>query len=134
MKVPNFSWRYALIIIGFVVLAILVMDFNNRMSALRRLSTRKEGVLAQLEGQIQTQDSLQTQIAYATSDASVIEWAYEEGSMVRPGDVPVVPLAQVAGTPVPTPTPVVVLTPIANWQFWLWLFVDANEPASARAP
>ena len=134
MKRPSFSWKYALIIIGFVVLAILVMDFNNRMSALRRLSTQKVGVLAQLEGQIQTQSYLQTQIAYATSDAAVMEWAYEEGSMVRPGDVPVVPLAPAAGTPVPTPTPVVVTTPIANWQFWLWLFVDAKEPANARAP
>ena len=134
MKPPSFSWRYALIIIGFVVLAILVMDFNNRMAALRRLSTRKEGVLAQLEGQIQTQANLQTQIAYATSDASVMEWAYEEGGMVRSGDVPVVPLAPSGSTPVPTPTPVVVSTPIANWQFWLWMFVDAKEPANARAP
>ena len=120
-----------MIIIGFAVLAILVMDFNNRMSALRRLSTQKEGVLAQLEGQIQTQDHLQTQIAYATSDAAVVEWAYEDGSMVRPGDVPVVPLAPSDSTPVPTSTPVVVSTPVANWQFWLWLFVDAED---TRAP
>jgi len=79
MKRPSFSWKYALIIIGLFVLAYLVMDFNNRMAALRRLSAQKEDVTQQLAGQKQTEAYLQTQIAYATSDASVEQWAYEEG-------------------------------------------------------
>src|SRR5574341_2238653 len=127
MKRPGFSWKYALIIIGLFVLAYLVMDFNNRMAALRRLSTQKEGVTQQLAGQYQTQAYLQTQISYATSDASVEQWAYEEGDMVRSGDIPVVPLAPASGTPVPTPTRVVAATQAANWQFWLWLFVDPTQ-------
>jgi cell division protein FtsB len=130
MKRPGFSWKYALIIVGMFVLAYLVMDFNNRMAALRRLSAQKEGVTQQLAGQVQTQAYLQTQIAYATSDASVEQWAYEEGNMVRSGDVPVVPLPATLGTPVPTPTRVVVVTPVANWQFWLWLFVDPDKPGT----
>ena len=134
MKRPGFSWKYALIIIGLFVLAYLVMDFNHRMAALRRLSTQKEAVSEQLAGQKQTQVYLQTQIAYATSDAAVEQWAYEEGEMVRPGDNPVVPLPPAGGTPAPTPTPVVVATPVANWQFWLWLFVDPGQPAKANAP
>jgi len=127
MKRPSFSWRYALIIIGLVVLAYLVMDFNNRMAAMRRLSTQKEGVSAQLAGQMQTQAYLQTQIAFATSDAAVEQWAYEEGEMVRSGDIPVVPVPPAVGTPAPTPTMVVATTPVANWQFWVWLFVDVNK-------
>jgi cell division protein FtsB len=134
MKRPGFSWKYALIIVGMFVLAYLVMDFNNRMAALRRLSTQKEGVTQQLAGQMQTQAYLQTQIAYATSDAAVEQWAYEEGDMVRPGDVPVVPLPPSVGTPMPTPTRVVVVTPVANWQFWLWLFVDPEQTGNAKAP
>jgi cell division protein FtsB len=134
MKRPGFSWKYALIIVGLTVLAYLVMDFNHRMAALRRLSAQKEVVALQLAGQKQTQVNLQTQIAYATSDAAVEQWAYEEGEMVQSGDIPVVPLPPAGGSPVPTPTSVVVATPAANWQFWLWLFVDPNQPAKANAP
>jgi cell division protein FtsB len=127
MKRPVFSLRYALIIAGLAVLALLVINFNNRMAALRRLSAQKEVVAEQVAGQQQTQVALQTQIAYATSDAAVPAWAYEQGSMVRSGDVPVVPVAPPGSTPVPTPTTVVVSTPVSNWQFWLWLFVDADD-------
>jgi len=127
MKRPGFSWRYTLIIIGLVVLAFLVMDFNNRMGALRRLTAQKEEVAAELGGQIGTQAAVQTQIAYAASDDAVEQWAYEEGSMVRSGDVPVVPVAPSGSTPVPLPTTTTVSTPVPNWQFWLWLFVDADR-------
>lgn len=123
-----------MIIVGMFVLAYLVMDFNNRMASLRRLSAQKEGVTQQLAGQVQTQAYLQTQIAYATSDAAVEQWAYEEGDMVRSGDIPVVPLPPSVGTPVPTPTRVVVVTPAANWQFWMWLFVDPDQTGNANAP
>jgi hypothetical protein len=33
--------EYALLVIGLVVLTLLVMDFNNRMAALRRLTGEK---------------------------------------------------------------------------------------------
>jgi cell division protein FtsB len=124
MKPPSFSWRYALIIIGFVVLAYLVMDFNHRMASLRRLSAQKEVVAAQLEGQQQTEAYLNTQIAYSTSDDAVVQWAYEEGSMVRQGDVPVVPVPPAGSTPMPTPVKTAVVTQAANWQYWVELFVD----------
>ncbi len=127
MKRPGFSWRYALIIIGLIVLAYLVMDFNNRMGALRRLSAQKEVVAAQLEGQLSTQAYLQTQIAYASSDDAVVEWAYEQGSMVRSGDIAVVPVPPAGSTPAPLPTTVAATTHAPNWQFWLWLFVDADR-------
>ena len=127
MKRPGFSWRYTLIIIGLVVLAFLVMDFNNRMGALRRLTAQKEEVAAQMEGQLGTQAAVQTKIAHAASDDAVEQWAYEEGSMVRSGDVPVVPVAPSDSTPVPLPTTTTVSTPVPNWQFWLWLFVDADR-------
>ena len=126
MKRAGFSWRYALIILGLVVAAYLIMDFNNRTTALRRLTAQKEVVAAQLQGQKETEAFLQTQIAYATSDQAVMDWAYEQGSMVREGDVPVVPVPPSGSTPVPTLTAVAVSTPVPNWQFWVWLFVDAK--------
>ncbi len=103
----NFSWKYAVLIVGLVVIAYLVMNFNSRIANLRRLSVQREAVAARLEGLESTQALLQTQIARATSEAAVIEWAYQEGNLVRPGDNPVVPVPPEGSTPVPTPTPAV---------------------------
>jgi len=133
MKRPNFSVRHALIIAGVAILALLVMDFNSRVGDLRRQSAQKQRVSAELAGQEQTQAVLQTQIAYATSEAAVVEWAYNEGNLVRPGDNPVVPLAPQGSTPVPTPRPVVTPERVSNLEVWLWLFFDEEGIPGARA-
>ena len=124
MKRPNFSLKYALVILIIVVAAYLVMDFNNRMANLRALSAQKEQVAAQVIGLEKEKSRLETQIAFSTSDAAVVQWAYEDGRLVRPGDNPVIPLPPAESTPAPTPQPVVTRTPVDNWQVWLWLFVD----------
>ncbi len=128
MKRPTFSWRYVLIALGLVVAAYLVMNFNNRIATLRRLTMQREVVAARLAGMQQTMTSLETQIARATSEAAVIEWAYQEGNLVRPGDNPVVPLPPAGSTPVPTPTPATTRSIVPNWQVWLWLFADTGAP------
>jgi hypothetical protein len=120
MNFVKSQWKYALVIIGLLVLAYLVMDFNSRMSELRRLSVEKEIVAAQVTQLRETQSSLKT----PTSDSAVADWAYAEGHMVRPGDNPVVPVAPGDVTPVPTPTQVVARPVVRNWQMWLWLFVE----------
>jgi len=127
MKRPKFSWKYAVLIISVVLLAYLVMDFNNRMSNLRALSAEKERVAAQVTSLEQDHRRLETQIAYATSEPAVVQWAYEDGRLVQSGDNPVIPLPPGQSTPVPTPTPVVTRPVVDNWQVWLWLFVDKVE-------
>ena len=139
MKGLKFSWRYALVIAGLVFLAYMVMDFNSRMAELRTLTVQKELVGARVTSLERTQQALRTQIAYATSEGAVVDWAYEEGHLVRPGDNPVVPVPPLGSTPAPTPTQVVVRPVVSNWQMWLWLFVDtppleggrANKPAAS---
>ncbi|UCH58245.1 MAG: hypothetical protein JSV61_08445 [Anaerolineales bacterium] len=133
MKRPNFSLKHALIIVGVAILAVLVMDFNSRVGDLRRQSAQKQVVSAELAGQNQTQTVLQTQIAYATSEAAVVEWAYNEGNLVRPGDNPVVPLAPEGSAPMPTPTPVTTPERVSNLDVWLWLFFDEAGLPGARA-
>jgi cell division protein FtsB len=125
MKGLRFSWKYAVTIVGVLIMAYLVMDFNSRTADLRRLTVQKEQVSGQVTQLARTQDTLKTQIAYATSDAAVVDWAYEEGNMVRAGDNPVVPVAPPGSTPAPTPTPAVERPVVSNWQMWMWLFVDA---------
>jgi hypothetical protein len=44
--------------------------------------------------------------------------------LVRPGDIPVIPVEPVGSTPVPTPIQTVEQPVVSNWQMWLWLFFD----------
>ena len=128
MKGPIFSWKAAALIAGLLVIAYLMMNFNSRIAEMRRLTVQRESVAARLEGLEETRTALTTQIAEATAEGAVIEWAYQEGSMVRPGDNPVVPLAPQGSTPVPTPAPVVQRPLVKSWQIWLWLFTDSSTP------
>ena len=118
------GWKPALIIVGFVVLVLLVMDFNNRMAELRRLTAEKGNVSARVTSLVQTQISLETQVAYATSEAAVYYWAYNFERLGKEGDVLVVPIQQQGSLPQPTPTPAVTPQVIHNWQVWLSLLAD----------
>ncbi|GAB4536023.1 MAG: hypothetical protein Fur0018_26550 [Anaerolineales bacterium] len=114
--------KYVLIFAGVVALLFLLSDFNARMAELNRVRQIHRQVSTQLESLEGTQAALQTQVAYATSDAAVIEHAYQDDRMVRPGDVLIVPMVPAAVTPAPTSA--VVVTPRARepWEYWFALF------------
>ena len=126
MKRTWLGWKYALVVIGLVVLTLLVMDFNNRMAELRRLSDKREDVAVEATGLMQTQVHLETQIAYATSDAAVVEWAYEEGHMVREGENLVIPLEYPGFTPKVTVIPTATPEPESNLKIWFSLFLESR--------
>ena len=128
MKSQRRGWRYAILVVGLVLLALLVMDFNSRMAELSRLSSEREQVRVRATGVMETQMALQGQIAYATSEPAVERWAYEDAHMIRPGDKPVVPIAASQSTPTPTPAPKVTPPVISNWQKWLSLFTGPVTP------
>jgi cell division protein FtsB len=116
---------------GLIVVIILLMaEFNNRMTELNRLTVQRDRAAAQITNLVQTQIFVQTQIAYATSEAAVEQWAYEEGRLVRPGDNPVVPVPG-GGEDSPGPvniTPINSEDYVENWQVWLALFFDRSPP------
>ena len=126
MKRTWLGWKYALLVIGLVVLTLLVMDFNNRMAELRRLSDKREDVAIEATDLMHTQVYLKTQIAYANSESAVNEWAYEEGHLVREGENLVIPLEYPGFTPkvtiIPTSTP----EPESNLQIWFSLFLESR--------
>lgn len=126
MKRTWLGWKYALIVIGLVVLTLLVMDFNNRMAAQRKLSDKREDVAAEATDLRQTQVYLETQLAFATSEAAVNEWAYEEGHMVREGENLVIPLEYPGFTPEVTIIPTATPEPETNFQIWLSLFLESR--------
>ena len=126
MKRTWLGWKYALIVIGLVVLTLLVMDFNNRMAEQRRLSDKREDVAVEATELRSTQVFLETQIAYATSIAAVEEWAYEEGHMVREGENLVIPLEYPGFTPQVTVIPTATPEPESNIQIWFSLFLESR--------
>jgi len=104
------------------VLILVIIDFNNRLEELNRLQ-KQDGILqTQATQEIQTYMALQTQIAYATSDQAVEDWARQSGHYIQPGDQAVIPVGSASGVPVqgsePTPSP----TPMPDWQIWWNLF------------
>jgi hypothetical protein len=127
MRSLRFSWKYALVILGVLGLGYLVMDMNTRLFELRKNTILKEEVGAEATRLVNTQNALHTQIAFATSDLAVEQWAREDGHMVRSGDSAVVPIGAEGATAVPTPAPVASREVVQNWQMWLWLFVDSRE-------
>jgi hypothetical protein len=119
--------RNVAIVIILVILAFLVLDFNTRTAELSRLRSEHERVNIEHEAKIQTISALEEKIAYATSEAAVNQWAYEN-HRIRPGDIPVVPVENAVATALPTPRPVATQAQISNLDRWLLLFFDPEKP------
>jgi len=116
---------------GFIVLVLLVMDLNSRMADLRRLSAERDRVSAHVTSLVETQVSLETQVAQASSEEAVLLWALTHERWGRPGEVLVVPIQQEGTAPTPVPTPVPTPEVIHNWQVWVSLFFD-TAPADTK--
>jgi cell division protein FtsB len=119
-KIPFDSKKVALVV-GAVILFFLVMDLNNRLNELSRL-TEQENKAATVVAQLNsTMEVLQTQVAYASSEGAVEEWAYNEGPMARPGEKLIIPISPEGTTPQAFVEETPVPTPVPNWRIWLAL-------------
>ena len=128
MQRPKQPWIYLLVVFALALLVIMVMDFNSRVANLRRLTDEREKVSAERNSLLQTQSWLEERIAYATSPAAVENWAYDKGHMVRPGDIPVVPLPTGEITPTPYTIQQTTPEPSSNWDNWQQLFFGQSTP------
>jgi len=123
IKLPKIPFDLKKIILGAVaiVLFFLVMDLNNRLNELSRLSAQQEKASTVIAVLQNTLSALDTQVAYANSAGAVEDWAYEEGHMTRPGENLVIPLSPPGTTPIPEVIISATPEPVANWQIWLAL-------------
>ena len=112
-----------LLVVGIVIVVLLMMDFNNRMAQLQRLTADRDQLTTRVVQLTQTIQVLNTKIAYATSDLAVEQWAREEGKMVKPGDVAIVPLSPANATAQPTPEAQPTPRQVTNWEIWYALFM-----------
>ncbi len=116
------SVRRVLAMIGILMLVFIVLEFNRRLEELNMLNQQNQAIQTQATQAIQTQAALQTQVAYAGSDAAVDEWARTDGHYIKDGDLPVVPVGQAGTAPIEANTPTPIPTQPANWQVWWKLF------------
>ena len=121
----KFKWRNILIILGLFLAVVLLIDFNRRMEELDNLTAKLDSVRAEGTAVMQTQEELLAQVAYATSDQAVEQWAYRN-KWVRVGEhaVQLEPEGTVTATPAPAPVTQVEAQP--NWRIWCKLFFGAN--------
>ncbi len=121
MKRGPVKTKHIGIAIGLFILVALVIDFNQRLAGLNRLSTQLGTVHVEATAVMQTQIAMVTQIAYATSQQAVEEYAYEKG-MARSGENPVQVVPAGPLTPTPVPLPAQQTQSLENWQIWWELF------------
>lgn len=114
--------RRVAVLIGIFMLVFIVLEFNRRLEELNMLNKQHELVQAQATQAIQTQLALQTEVAYAGSNAAVEEWARTDGHYIQDGDLPVVPIGQPGDAPMEASTPAPSPTPMAKWEVWWSLF------------
>ncbi len=109
-------------IIGILMLVFIVLEFNRRVEQLKTLDDQYTLMQMQATQAIQTQAALNTQVAYAGSNAAVEQWARVDGHYVQDGDLPVVPIGQPGAPPIEASTPVPAPTPMQKWEVWYQLF------------
>jgi hypothetical protein len=114
--------RRVAVLIGILVLVFIVLEFNRRLEELNMLNRQSELVQTHATQAVQTQLALQTQVAYAGSNAAVEEWARTDGHYIQDGDLPVVPLEAPGSAPIQESTPTPIPTQPANWKVWWDLF------------
>jgi len=107
-------WIVLLVVAGILVLG----DLNSRMAQARRLEREAEMVGTEVAAMATERVRLMTQVAEATSEAHVAEWAHRDAKLVREGETLVIPLPPPGATPLPTPAPAVRLAEPSPWQVW----------------
>ena len=111
-----------LIVVGLVIGLSVLIDFNRRIQAERRLVSQADQLGVEVTDLAATQSALATELAYAASDGYVAWWAHSEGRYIQPGEVLVVPVAPNGPTSTPAPAIVSAPTTESNFQIWMSLF------------
>ena len=119
--------RYAYLALGLVLLTLMVMDFNGRMTQLRRLEAERETARSSLIHLLGIKVDLERKIEHASSDQTVEEYARVDALKLRPGDQPIIPIAQPGGVPQPTPAPVETTPEPSNFERWVALFTGLSR-------
>ncbi len=120
------KWRTILFIFGIFLAIGLLIDFNRRMMELDSLESSLNSVSAEGTSIKNTQIALITQVAYATSNNAVEQWAYEN-KWIRSGERPIALVPTGEATPTSEPVSSVKLEILPNWRIWWELFFGNSQ-------
>ena len=119
LKQINWTDRRLITVVVIVILVVLMMDFNNRMSNMIQLNQMETILQTKLAGLEATRLVVEDDIAYATSDRALEEWAREKDRLIAEGDHPIIIMPPSDYAPAPTATPkpeTVILTRLDIWK------------------
>ncbi|WP_322805588.1 septum formation initiator family protein [Thermanaerothrix sp.] len=122
MDLSRWKPRQFLILGILILLFLFLVDLNQRLVQLNRLSQKRDQIQVEVTALQQTIEALGTQKAYATSEAAVEAYARNQANMVKPGENPIilVPLRTAQTSIISTPTPIT--QPVPPWEVWWALF------------
>jgi len=113
-----------IIIAAIVLIFFLMLGFNSRMNNMNRLGKQEAILQTRLANLDATKIAVEQQIAYATSEIALEEWARESNHLIEPGDQAIIILApdqlQATPTPMPTPTKETRLSRFETWKLLLF--------------
>ena len=108
-----------LIIISFIALFFfMLLGLNSRLSELFHLTDQQAVMQTKVVSLKETEMTLNTQIAVATSDLAVEGWARNQAHMAQNGDQVIVPLQPTTSSIIQGITPTPTSAPLENWQIW----------------
>lgn len=119
--------RQLLLTVVVLFFLLLFLDLNNRIGELYTLNRQRDQMRTQVGILQATEKALRKDIAYATSEAAVEEWARQDNNLSQGGDRIIIPLPQPGYTLVPTVLPTPTMVVLENWQVWSLLFLGENS-------
>lgn len=124
MKLLGPFWKRIIGIGSIVLLVILMMNINSRLTEYFHLSSERDKLKVHVDDLQATKLALGVQATYANSDGIVVDWARNEAHMAQPGDHVFSPMTPPGITPTPQIETTPTVNPVENWQVWWALFFD----------
>mgnify|MGYP001308267485 CR=1 FL=1 len=105
-----------------LLLFLLLMGLSARVNELNQLTEQYQMMVTDVSALRATNSQLETQVAFASSDEAVDEYAREYGMMVKPEEILVIPISPNKPTPTKEISQVVSVETVPNWKIWYQLF------------
>jgi cell division protein FtsB len=114
--------RSFIVVAGIVLLIIMVLNFNQRMTEMMQATTERDKLATQAASLKATESVLEAELNFVNSNQSVERWAREDGHMVKSGDHAIIMLPDTNATPEPAPIVIPQQKELSNPEVWDILF------------
>lgn len=116
------NYRKIILVIGVLILVVVIVRFQQRISEMNLLESKRNLIQTEEAHVMQTQESLIADLAYVNSDDAVKAWAYGEGRWYLPNETPIIIVPIGTPTSIPDTNEISSVKTVENWQVWWELF------------